>query len=118
MVETLKWSGCFAIFHDCKRENENFDPEHGERAAEFLKSLNGKVFNLSKDRFNVLYKAFFYHNKGAVDDNPTIGACWDADRLELPRVGIPPHASYMSTDEGTRLAMQSGGVTSNLWYFS
>ena len=97
----------FAIFHDCKRQNENIDPGHGERAAEFLKSLNGKIFSLSDDRFKLLYKACFYHNKGIVDDNPTIGACWDADRMELPRVGITPDPSLMSTKEGKRLAVQS-----------
>jgi hypothetical protein len=34
--------------------------------------------------------------------NPTIGCCWDADRLDLSRVGIEPDTELMSTDAGRR----------------
>ena len=37
-------------------------------------------------------------------DDATIGTCWDADRLELPRVGIRPDPRYFSTIEGRRRA--------------
>jgi hypothetical protein len=33
---------------------------------------------------------------------PTVGACWDADRLNLLRVGMTPDARFMSTAEGRR----------------
>ncbi|MBB6018173.1 hypothetical protein HNQ04_003450 [Deinococcus radiopugnans ATCC 19172] len=29
-----------------------------------------------------------HHASGQTTDEPTLGACWDADRLDLPRVGI------------------------------
>ena len=34
-----------------------------------------------------------------VSDDPTTGACWDADRLNLWRVGITPAARLLSTTE-------------------
>ena len=37
-----------------------------------------------------------HHSDGAVDSDPTIQTCWDADRLDLGRVGIKPTAKYLS----------------------
>ena len=34
---------------------------------------------------------------GETTTDPTIGCCWDADRLDLGRVGIEPEAEYQST---------------------
>ena len=34
---------------------------------------------------------------GLVSEDPTVGACWDADRLDLPRVGIQPDPALFST---------------------
>ena len=48
--------------------------------------------------------AIRHHVDGDVSDDPTIGTCWDADRLDLGRVGIVPDEQYMSTAEGKRLA--------------
>ncbi len=44
----------FAIFHDCKRENDAVDPGHGERAAEFISSLRGKSFEIDDASFDLL----------------------------------------------------------------
>jgi hypothetical protein len=41
---------------------------------------------------------------GGISNNPTVGTCWDADRLDLDRVGISVDASYMSTEEGRKLS--------------
>ena len=35
---------------------------------------------------------------GRVSDDPTIGTCWDADRLDLRRVAIVPKTGLMSTN--------------------
>jgi hypothetical protein len=32
-----------------------------------------------------------------VTDDPTVGACWDADRLDLPRVGVTVDPRLLST---------------------
>jgi uncharacterized protein len=41
-----------------------------------------------------------------LSDDPTIGTCWDADRLDLARegVGIQPRARYMSTEFAREIA--------------
>lgn len=73
----------FAICHDCKRENEDKDPEHGHRAADWIKDhLN--LVPVRGDRLEKLLEACRYHNDGQVSKDPTIGTCWDADRLDLP----------------------------------
>ena len=45
-----------------------------------------------------------WHTHGQLIDEPTIGTCWDADRLDLGRVGTEPEARYMSTDFGREIA--------------
>ena len=44
------------------------------------------------------------HTGGGLSKDPTIGTCWDADRLTLRRVGIEPAARYMSTAAGKAAA--------------
>ena len=51
----------------------------------------------------ILHFAVKNHNKGNKSKNPTIGACWDADRLELNRVGIFPSAEFFSTKGGLKI---------------
>jgi len=78
----------FAVFHDSRRENESWDPAHGKRGAELATTLRGTYFDLDDARFETLTHACTYHADGLLHDDPTIGACWDADRLDLPRVGL------------------------------
>jgi uncharacterized protein len=52
---------------------------------------------LSDEDFERLLYACRFHNDGGVSSDPTVGACRDADRLDLPRVGITPQARYFST---------------------
>ena len=35
--------------------------------------------------------------RGDPHADPTIGTCWDADRLDLWRVGITPHVRFLCT---------------------
>jgi uncharacterized protein len=92
----------FAVLHDSQRFNEVSDPHHGDRAASWAKTLRGELFELDDERFGRLRYALIWHDKGLTSDDPTIGTCWDADRLDLPRVGIPPIARFMSTDAGKK----------------
>jgi uncharacterized protein len=88
----------FAILHDCKRQNEGTGEKHGEWAAEFARELYDKgVLDLDPRRMAMLEYAIRFHNHGLVSRDPTIGVCWDADRLDLPRVGIAPDARLLST---------------------
>lgn len=94
----------FALIHDAKRENENHDPEHGQRAAKYAKSLYKKrQLPLTTEQMDKLIYACHYHNDGLTLDDPTIGVCWDADRLDLPRVGIIPDPALLSTQAGRDL---------------
>jgi uncharacterized protein len=88
----------FAILHDCKRQNEGTGEKHGARAAEFARELYDRgMLDLDPGRMAILEYALRSHNDGMVSSDPTIGVCWDADRLDLPRVGIAPVAALLST---------------------
>lgn len=87
----------FAFLHDCCRENDRTDPGHGERAADFAASLRGSLILLSDERFELLYEAVRDHEKGFTRADVTVMTCWDADRLDLGRVGIRPNPKYLCT---------------------
>ena len=94
----------FALFHDSRRENDDWDEGHGARGAEYASSLRGVHYELTDDRFNLLHYACVWHTDGEHHDEPTIATCWDADRLDLNRVGIIPEPEFMSTDFGREIA--------------
>jgi uncharacterized protein len=96
----------FAYLHDCKRVEEYADPEHGHRAAEYVDELrrNGELGFLTFSQYYKLKNACELHHTGGVSDDPTIGACFDADRIELIRCGIQPRVELMSTPLGKRFA--------------
>lgn len=98
----------FAVFHDSCRENEGFAPEHGERGAELALELHGDLFQLHEHQLEFLVEACQGHHHGGTTDMITVGTCWDADRLDLPRVGTAPEERYMSTAEGQRRAKAYG----------
>lgn len=88
----------FALLHDCKRQNEGRDPEHGVRAAAFAQKLFERgMLGLDPGQLATLKYAMTHHNGGQVSNDPTIGVCWDADRLDLPRVGTTPYVALLST---------------------
>lgn len=86
----------FAIFHDATRESDALDHGHGERGAELAsKLLEGLI---PADRLEVLKSACALHTVAQTSTNPTIGACWDADRLDLWRLGVEPDPALLSTN--------------------
>jgi uncharacterized protein len=94
----------FAVFHDSQRIDDSDEMTHGELAAEYVASLRGRLFDLDDRSFQQLQYACRWHTHGKVSSDPTIGACWDADRLDLTRVGIIPNPKLMSTEPGKELA--------------
>ncbi|MFG0335680.1 MAG: hypothetical protein ACF8TS_20160 [Maioricimonas sp. JB049] len=90
----------FAVFHDCERRDDGHDPEHGPRAAELIRRKQGQWFQLPEDSLDLLCEACRHHTHGGRTAEPTIGCCWDADRLDLTRIGVVPHARFMSTEAG------------------
>lgn len=99
----------FAVLHDARRFDEGSDMGHGQRGAELAQALRGKLFEIDDEAFTNLYYACAWHEKAKVTAEPTIGTCWDADRLDLGRVGARPLAKYMSTTRGKELAEQGTG---------
>ena len=87
----------FALLHDAARRKDGYDPQHGPRAAELARRLNGDTFRLDADRLDRLVYACAHHTGGETTTDPTIGACWDADRLDIGRYGQKPDAAYLST---------------------
>lgn len=87
----------FAVFHDSKRISDGSDPDHGRRGADFAKSLRGRLIDLSDGDFELLHRACAGHTHELTHPDITIQTCWDADRLDLGRVGITPHPSRLCT---------------------
>lgn len=87
----------FAILHDSKRQSETHDPQHGPRAAEFAASLRGSVISLSDSEFELLYVAYRDHTHEPTHADITVQTCWDADRLDLGRVGVKLIPSRLCT---------------------
>jgi uncharacterized protein len=92
----------FAVLHDCRRLNEGEDPDHGPRAAEFSRELKGVVFDLPDREFQLLHRACAGHTHERTHPDVTIQTCWDADRLDLGRVGIFPEPDYLCTEFAKR----------------
>ena len=98
----------FAIFHDCKRIDDAYDASHGGRGAEFAKECyRKKLFEISESDFDLLYHACCNHTTEHCCGNPTIDTCYDADRLDLGRVGFVLNPQKMATDVGAMIAKQS-----------
>ena len=91
----------FAILHDCRRENDGHDPGHGPRAAALAEQIGHELLGLSVEELTTLAHAMREHDRGRVTRAPLVGACWDADRLDLHRVGITPNPRLLSTATAT-----------------
>jgi uncharacterized protein len=94
----------FAVLHDSRRINEATDPDHGPRAAEFARTLRGRWFDLPDHEVQLLYRACAGHTHERTHPDVTIQTCWDADRLDLGRVGITPHPNRLCTAAAKRPA--------------
>jgi uncharacterized protein len=88
----------FAFLHDSRRLNEWEDAGHGARAAEFLLTLQGRFFHVTDEELALLADACLHHSDGYMDGDVTVRTCWDADRLDLGRVGVRPDPRYLCTE--------------------
>lgn len=92
----------FAVFHDARRVNEEIDDGHGARGATLATELRGKCFEIDDERFELVLIACRAHTAGLTEGHPTVQTCWDADRLDIGRVGIIPDPDYLCTDPAKR----------------
>ncbi len=94
----------FALIHDSQRLNDGHDPEHGARAAQVALTLSPTLLKLAPHEHELLHEACARHTSAPPDPNPTLGVCFDADRLDLGRVGIHPQPAYLSTSTARVMA--------------
>jgi uncharacterized protein len=106
----------FAWLHDLAREDDEAGRRHAIDGAAQLDALLPAVTSpLAPEPVEILRAAIRHHSDGMVATRAweagifqqtgwprdlvvaTVGCCWDADRLDLPRVGIAPCAAFMST---------------------
>jgi len=95
----------FAFLHDSRRLNDEIDPLHGARAALYAQSLVGQAFELEPPDLELLVLACHGHSDGLTSGDMTVLTCWDADRLDLGRVGIKPHPNKLCTEAARNPAM-------------
>ena len=87
----------FAFFHDSCRESDGWDRHHGPRAAALVEELHGEFFDLDRAGLELLVEACRGHTNCDFHDDTTVQTCWDADRLDLGRVGIFPDQERLGT---------------------
>jgi len=93
----------FAYLHDAKRINDGGDLKHGSRGGALARRLYAHpervgILDLSEDQVELLVYACAYHTDGLTEADVTVQTCWDADRLDLPRLGIDPAPEQLLTE--------------------
>ncbi|MBK8762411.1 MAG: hypothetical protein IPM03_18690 [Sulfuritalea sp.] len=99
----------FAFLHDACRRTDGRDHGHGLRAASFARSIRQDFIRLADDEFDLLMAAIEGHTHSLDHDDLTVLSCWDADRLDLPRIGIMPDPERLCTDVGRQLSALRDG---------
>jgi uncharacterized protein len=87
----------FAYLHDACRQSDGRDRDHGPRAAALARALQGTLLHLRKHELELLAYACAYHTRGLTEADVTVQTCWDADRLDLGRIGIRPDPARLCT---------------------
>ncbi len=97
--------GLFAYLHDYCRMDDGTDLGHGPRAAEFIDTVRDTLLkDVCDEDLRLLKEACRLHTVVHKTGNATIDACFDADRLDLRRVGIVPDPAMLATKKGKELA--------------
>jgi uncharacterized protein len=95
----------FAYLHDVERKNDDIDDGHGHRASILVDSIHQNYLrDFDAEQISLLKRACELHTLRHRTGNITIDTCFDADRLDLPRVGITPEPERMATSQGARIA--------------
>ena len=93
----------FAFLHDARRRDEWLDPGHGIRSARLVQELGARTLRISTEEEELLAYACQYHSDGRMEADVTVQTCWDADRLDLGRVGIRPDPARLCTGAARQL---------------
>ncbi len=96
----------FAILHDSRRISDGEDRDHGLRSGDFALHCRDQGCVLNDEDFLRLHMAIVGHTKCCSDPgDETIRICWDAERLDLPRLGLTPRANTMHTEAAQNPAL-------------
>lgn len=89
----------FALLHDACRHDDGHDAEHGHRSARFAAGLHRQGhLDLDDEGIALLTEACRTHTGGRIPAHPTVMACWDSDRLDLPRIcGVRVRVEWLGT---------------------
>jgi uncharacterized protein len=85
----------FGLFHDSRRINDLHDPPHGERGGKLAQEMLLEDADWPQEKTSLLVEACNKHTAVRHHDNVTIQTCWDADRLDLPRIGATVDCDYL-----------------------
>lgn len=88
----------FSVLHDSQRRSDGHDPAHGARAAALSRELRALI-DLDARAFVLLTEACDCHTRGAHPQaDITVLTCLDADRLDIPRVGMTIRKDLLHTE--------------------
>ncbi len=106
----------FAFFHDSRRFNEHEDDGHGARGAALAQQLEGRFFAATAGQMELLELACRGHSDGRRTGDVTVLTSWDADRLDLGRVGIRPDPRYLCTSAAaSRATLEAAHARARAW---
>lgn len=108
----------FAIFHDSRRLNNEIDNGHGPRGAKLVEEFRGEYFDLPDDDFKLLLTTCRHHTVLQTHEDITVQTCFDADRLDLARVGKIPDPRYLCTEMARNPEMVSWACERSLSDYS
>ena len=103
----------FAACHDVARIHDGRDMEHGPLGARRVRDELAAQLGLAETRLDLLLVAITEHTWGRVSSDPTIGACWDVDRLDLVRIGFALDPDLLSTASARSGSLQEAAA--RLW---
>ena len=87
----------FALFHDSRRFSDQADPEHGPRGAQLAEALRESLPVLSATRYIQVMTACQLHTISKSHHDITVQTCFDADRLDLGRLGTIVDPAFLCT---------------------
>jgi len=104
----------FSFLHDSCRRGDGHDPDHGRRAVGFATQLRADCLELDDEDFTLLCEAIEYHSEGHLGADVTVQTCWDADRLDLERVGIQPEPHKVCTEAARKMISRTRPLGTSL----
>ena len=94
----------FAYLHDAERDGDGDDYLHGPKASKLVDAIRDTLLKaLTDEQIGKLKQACEQHTIVHRTGDITIDTCFDADRMDLPRVGIMPLPDKMATKKGAQL---------------